>query len=289
MPLSSHTVARTSTARGSKSVVSTPHAQTVDTVGLPLAFGENSAMRVIFERLPHVLYCEKNGEGAYVFANQAFAQRCGRRRVGEILGRRASDLFPADLAISYEAQDRAVLSTGFAVINHLEVISRSNGNLGWFLTTKVKLDPTDGGAGEALLIVVSVDLNAPVDEHSSLDNLSGLLTSVRAAPGRAWRVAQLAEMVGIGERQLERRMQRLLGIGAKSFIQTVRIGHAAQLLASSKLTLAEVADACGFYDQSQLTRQFRTAKGMTPGTYRQLSKEQRVDGFSSTTHPLRED
>ena len=226
----------------------------------------HGVLRTVFDGLPHALYCEKDERGSYVAANQAFARRCGRRRVADVVGRRAGDLFPADLAASYEAQDLAILSTGRSVINHLEVISRPDGQLGWFLTTKVPLVESPG----VLLVVVSIDLIAPVDQHTALDNLSGLLTEVRAQPARAWRVSQLATMAGISERQLERRMQRLLGTGVKAFLQSVRLDRACQLLVGSTLTLAEVAEASGYYDQSQLSRQFRTTKGITPKAYRNL-------------------
>ena len=232
----------------------------------PSVHGEHAVLRTVFDDLPHALYCEKDETGSYVAANLAFARRCGKRRIADVLGRSAGDLFPRDLAASYEAQDRAILSTGRSVINHLEIISRADGQLGWFLTTKVPLVETDG----VVLVVVSLDLNAPVDQDSALENLSGLLIAVRAEPARAWRVSQLATMAGISERQLERRMQRLLGTGVKAFLQSVRLDRACQLLVGSTLTLAEVAEASGYYDQSQLSKHFRSVLSMTPGSYRNL-------------------
>ena len=53
-------------------------------------------------------------------------------------------------------------------------------------------------------------------------------------------------------------------------MQSVRLDRACQLLVGSSLSLAEVAEASGYYDQSQLTKQFRTAKGITPRQYRNL-------------------
>jgi AraC-like DNA-binding protein len=43
---------------------------------------------------------------------------------------------------------------------------------------------------------------------------------------------------------------------------------ACQLLVSSSLALAQVADRCGFADQSHFTRDFRSLTGMTPRAYR---------------------
>jgi AraC-like DNA-binding protein len=220
----------------------------------------------VFAEFPHVLYCAKSEDGQYIAANLAFAQRCGLKRTAQVIGKRAGDLFPADLAASYESQDRAVFSTGRRLVNHLETIARVDAEPGWFLTTKVKSE--EGVRPQ--LVVVSIDLGAPVSQKSSLDHLSGMLTAVRNEPGRSWKVKQLADMVGVGERQLERRMQRLLGTTLKGFLQSERVAHAARLLTSSDYSLAEVATVCGYYDQSQFSRQFRTATGLTPGEYRRL-------------------
>ncbi len=220
----------------------------------------------VFAELPHVLFCIKDEDGTYVAVNRAFARRCGQVRVGDVIGQRASDLFPIDLASSYDRQDRAVLSTGLAVLNHLEIITRADGEPGWFITTKLRVDSD----AAPVVVVVSTDLNAPVSQDSALDDLSGLLNEVRGDPGRAWRVSQLAALVGIGERQLERRVQRVLGVTVKGFLQAERIGFAARLLSTSENTLSEVSATAGFYDQSQFTRQFRLATGLTPGQYRNL-------------------
>ncbi len=61
---------------------------------------------------PHVMFCVKSVTGEYVTANRAFAERAGVSGPGEVIGRSAHDLFPAELAERYEAQDRTVVETG---------------------------------------------------------------------------------------------------------------------------------------------------------------------------------
>lgn len=46
---------------------------------------------------------------------------------------------------------------------------------------------------------------------------------------------------------------------------------AKELLRSSPLSLAEIALACGFADQSHFTRAFARLVGMTPGAWRRAS------------------
>lgn len=224
----------------------------------------------LFRSLPHVLFCVKRPDGSYQYANRAFALRCGKKHESDVVNRQAVDLFPAELARSYEAQDRAVLSTGRSVTNQLELISRPDGNLGWFLTSK---SPIAGPEGIAAVMVISIDLNAASTHGDALGNLAAVVDRVRAEPARRWRVTELAQLSGLGVRQLERQMQRVLGLGAKQFLQTTRVEYAARLLTTGSMPLATVADQCGYYDQSQFSREFRLQTGMAPGKYRALAHD----------------
>jgi AraC-like DNA-binding protein len=226
-----------------------------------------SSVVALFRALPHVLFCVKRTDGSYQHANRAFAVRCGKKHESDVIGCRAVDLFPAELARSYEAQDLAVLTTGRPVSNQLELISRHDGNLGWFLTSK---SPIVGPDGINAVMVISLDLNAASTTSDALGNLAAVVDQVRAEPARRWRVSELATLSGLGVRQLERRMQRVLGVGAKEFLQMTRVDYAARLLTSSALPLGVVADQCGYYDQSQFSREFRMQTGLAPGKYRSL-------------------
>ena len=68
-----------------------------------------AALNDVFAAVPHTMFCVKDTDGRYLAVNRAFAERAGRSVAG-VLGRRAGDLFPTDLADSYEHQDRRVAS-----------------------------------------------------------------------------------------------------------------------------------------------------------------------------------
>jgi AraC-like DNA-binding protein len=221
--------------------------------------------------VPHAMLCVKGADGRYVSANEAFVRRARRRRLDEVVGRRAVDLFPAGLAASYEAQDRAVLRTGLAVRNHLEVIGHTDGEQGgggrWYLTSKV-LSVTESGP---VVVVLSVDANL----GSRGDVASGLRAAVELANDRVdapLRVADLAHAAGMSADRLERAMRRSLGISPKQYLIRRRAERAALLLATTDRSVAAVAAECGYYDQSQLTRQFRSHAGMTPSEYRAVAR-----------------
>jgi AraC-like DNA-binding protein len=51
------------------------------------------------------------------------------------------------------------------------------------------------------------------------------------------------------------------------------VEEAARRLADTDQPLAEIALACGFCDQSHLTRTFRRRTGLTPGAWRRAARE----------------
>lgn len=228
----------------------------------------------LFEGLPHVMFCVKDADGRYLMVNQAFADRVRRATPADVVGLRATDLFPADLAASYEAQDRTVLSTGQVVRNQLELVLRPDGSRGWYLTNKVPL--CDDAGRRTGIASLSIDLRTPTEAGAALEALAAVVDLVHRRYAEPLTVDDLAEAGGMTPLQLERRMRRVLGMSAKQFLLRTRLEHATVLLATTRLTIANVAARCGYYDQSSLTRQFRRVVGLTPGQYRARFGEDRT-------------
>lgn len=226
----------------------------------------------LFRAVPHVMVCVKDDDGVYVGVNRAFVRRTRRRHAADVLGRRAHDLFPADLAASYDAQDRAVLTTGQAVRNQLELIADADhpGDGRWYLTTKVRhVRPADAdGTGGPVVVVTSVDAQLG-DRADAATGLRAAIELVHDRWDRPLRVDDLARAAGMSADRLERAMQRSLAISPKQYILRIRAERAAALLATTQRSIARVAAECGYYDQSQMTRQFRAHIGITPNSYRQ--------------------
>ncbi len=79
-------------------------------------------------------------------------------------------------------------------------------------------------------------------------------------------VTQLADQVGWSIRQLENRFREQIGLSPKAAARVLRLQRARRLLAAGR-TQAETAAACGFYDQSHLSGEFRAMTGCTPGAF----------------------
>ena len=87
------------------------------------------------------------------------------------------------------------------------------------------------------------------------------------APGQTPGLAALASLANMDRYELVRQFSRKFGITPHAFLIQRRVQKARQLLRQS-LSAAEVAQCCGFSDQSHLTRTFRRYLGYTPGQYR---------------------
>jgi AraC-like DNA-binding protein len=221
----------------------------------------------LFAEVPHVMVCVKDQRGKYIGVNTAFVERTAKRTAREVLGKRAGDLFSHDLARSYEAQDRSVLASGIAVRNQLEIITDRRRVPAWYLTTKV-LDRND--RNDAQIIVVS---SVAAFGRRGAELGDGLRLAVDYAHvhfHEQLRVTDLARIAELSTDRFERLTQSVLGVSPKQFLLRLRVDAAAAQLVSTIRPLGEIAVTCGFYDQPQFTRQFKTATGLTPGAYREL-------------------
>jgi len=79
-------------------------------------------------------------------------------------------------------------------------------------------------------------------------------------------LATLAQEAGLSQFQVLREFKRRYGLPPHAYQLCVRIAHARRLL-QHDVSPAEVAAACGFADQSHLTRHFRRMVGITPLRY----------------------
>ena len=90
-------------------------------------------------------------------------------------------------------------------------------------------------------------------------------------------LATLAQETGLSRFQVLREFKRRYGLPPHAYQLCVRISHARALL-QHDVSPVDVAAACGFADQSHLTRHFRRMIGITPLRYARAGGRPRTDG-----------
>lgn len=91
---------------------------------------------------------------------------------------------------------------------------------------------------------------------------------------------ELGQEAGVHPVHLSRVFRKWNGDGIGEYVHRLRIRAACEQMLSPDTTLAEIALATGFADQSHFTRTFRTITGMKPGTFRSLINEAGKTGRS---------
>ncbi len=82
---------------------------------------------------------------------------------------------------------------------------------------------------------------------------------------------EVARQAGISPSHFSRLIKERTGRSFTELLRQCRVDLACTLLTGTDQSLAQVADACGFCDQSYFTRVFQEVKGVTPKQFRDAS------------------
>ncbi|HEY1866690.1 MAG TPA: AraC family transcriptional regulator [Candidatus Cybelea sp.] len=85
---------------------------------------------------------------------------------------------------------------------------------------------------------------------------------------------ELGSRIGIHPASLSRGFRLGEGITVGEYLTRVRVQQACRRMIDRDASLADIAAACGFADQSHLTRAFKSVTGSAPGVFRDLVARQ---------------
>ena len=87
-------------------------------------------------------------------------------------------------------------------------------------------------------------------------------------------LAEVARTADVHPVHLTRMFRRHLRCTPGAYLRRCRLDKAAALLAAGRRGLAEIAQACGYFDQAHFSRSFKQAYGVPPRAYRQVCRVQ---------------
>ncbi len=98
----------------------------------------------------------------------------------------------------------------------------------------------------------------PVCLDDGIDDLNGMIAHFHTQPRLA-----------AGENTFRREFKRQMGMGAVRYINGEKIKKARHVLRHEHMTVGEISEALGFYDEAHFCRVFKTFTGLTPAQYRE--------------------
>jgi AraC family transcriptional regulator len=107
-----------------------------------------------------------------------------------------------------------------------------------------------------------------LEDRLSQQRLHLITSYIREHLGQEIRLRDLAQLVGLSEYYLCRLFKKSIGIPLHQYVIQQRLEQARQLLQCRDLTIAHIAQECGFSSHSHLTQQFKRAFGVSPTVLR---------------------
>jgi AraC-like DNA-binding protein len=231
-------------------------------------------LAALFDCVEDVLVWVKDHAGRYCWVNRAFlinysldGSRGGPGSdARDVLGKTDYDLSPAFLADQFRLDDEYVL-TGKRIVNRIELVEQPDGLTVWNVTNKIPL-VDDGGAviGTA---GITRRLDTPGQAVAAGTEFGPVLAYMRDHYQEPITNRQLARLAHMSVRAFERKFHSSFRLTPQRYLRKLRLRMASRALVYTGQTLAEVASACGFSDQSHFSRVFRRHFGRTPRDYRE--------------------
>ncbi len=226
-------------------------------------------LQALFDLNPDVAFFVKNRAGQYIAVNDSLVERHGLKSKAEALGKRPQDICPGDFGRLPTEQDQRVLNTGKPLVEFLELQWYRPGSAVWCLTSKLPLKDEQGRV--IGLIGFSRDLRTPLASEEIPVGFARALGEFEQDVSQPFSCAILAQRAGLTHNRLGRLTKRLFSLTPTQLLAKTRIAAASTLLRETAIPIVDIAQRCGYADQSAFTRAFRAIVGVTPSEFRRKS------------------
>lgn len=225
----------------------------------------------LFDYLPNIDSFAKDATGRFTAVGRGTLQRVGLEREEDLLGKCDDVIHPPNVAKAIREDDLEVMQSHKPLVDRIEALYARTRAKEWFLTTKVPLLDAEGK-----VIGIMGFVRPYRGTGSAADpQINRVVTCIQENYWERLKAADLARLANLSERQLNRRFQETFRVSVHEFIIRTRVQAASDALLETNRSIAEIAQSCGFYDQSAFTRQFRKHVGEAPLAFRRRSSRPR--------------
>ena len=119
----------------------------------------------------------------------------------------------------------------------------------------------------------SVQTEAADDENMLRKRLESSVAQIHNHYTESLSVGDLARMEHLSESRFRELFRAAFGAPPGEYIIDLRIAHAMELLASTDLSIAEIAESCGYSDVLYFCRLFSRKRGLPPARYRKRYRQ----------------
>lgn len=220
----------------------------------------------LFDLIPGAHFHVKDKQGRFLWMNKTLKTLLGIKSDEKYVGKTDVDYFTPDLVFLYHREDNEVISTRRPILNQPWIVPSRSGVVKWFISSKIPLFDIDqnifGTAG------IMRNLSHEFESTFPAMEMKAAVDYIFEHYKERIDIEELSSLAFLSRRQFERRFRETFQLSPGNFILKIRIDTAIRLLIESDLSITQIAQEAGFYDNSYLTRQFKKSIGISPLQFR---------------------
>lgn len=204
----------------------------------------------------------KDVQHRYLYVNRVWQESLGfsDKSVKNLIGKTALDIFPKWRANRYILEEREVMENG-KVFDYEEYALNADGVIERWRTIKTAW-VRDG----TVVGYINMGTKLGLALEKKQDQLPQVVREMVKYACSGDSIDTIALQMGVSRRTMERRFKEIMNETPQQFRLKCKIAKAKQLLAKG-WKVAEVANKCGFNDQSHFSKVFGKLVGMSPKKY----------------------
>ena len=197
--------------------------------------------------------------------NHSNCENCNVKGDADYVGKNLFDLFPKALAEVYSSRNREVRSTGRPIVEkaYSHAADRSTD------IKIVSVFPLRDTKGK---IIGTASINHALESGANKPDwyqaIRAAVTYIDDHYREKISISTLAHVSNMSASVFRRAFCKIMEMTPGAYITTIRINKARKLLAETGKTISDIAEECGFYDQSHFIKMFARSRRQSPSEYR---------------------
>jgi PAS domain S-box-containing protein len=222
---------------------------------------EHNLLRSVMDAMPEQVFVT-NREGRFIIDNISHRNFLGVKLAREVEGRIPADFFPPSVADGMAKDSRLIMETGQPVLNHEDLVVRSDGEVVWIATTKVPLHDVEGHCVGLVGVSSDISIRKEAEERLRL-----------AAEQLRRSNLELQEFASVASHDLQEPLRKIQAFGDR-----LRIKCAPGLGEDGRDYLERIQDAARrmqilLHDLLTLSRVTSTAQPFVPVNLRKVVED----------------